>query len=88
MKIEINPENKKSVQAASTADSTTAVTAVIDKAAHNNAANGLARDIWDKRNLMTSLERVWDSEDSAVISEEAKRGIVGDPRIVGEEKSD
>ena len=85
MKIEINPENNKNVQAATAVDSASAVSTVVGKAAHNNAADGLTRDIWDKRNLMTSLERAWDSEDSAVISEEAKRGIVGDPRIVGEE---
>ena len=87
MKIEINPENVKNVQTAAV-DSATAVSAVVEKTAQNNAPEGLSRDIWDKRNLMSSLERAWDSEDSAVISEGAKRGIVGDPRIVGEEESE
>ena len=85
MKIEINSENNKNVQAATAVDSTSAVSAVVGKAAPNNAADGLPRDLWDKRNLMSSLEKAWDSEDSAVISEGARRGIVGDPRIVGEE---
>ena len=85
MKIEINPENNKNVQVATAVDSTSTASTVVGKTAQNNAASGLSRDLWDKRNLMTSLERAWDSEDSAVISVGAKRGIVGDPRIVGEE---
>ena len=85
MKIEINPENNKNVQVATAVDSTSTASTVVGKTAQNNAAGGLSRDLWDKRNLMTSLERAWDSEDSAVISVGAKRGIVGDPRIVGEE---
>jgi len=85
MKIEINPENNKNVQVATAVDSTSTASTVVGKTAQNNAASGLSRDLWDKRNLMTSLERAWDSEDIAVISENAKRGIVGDPRIVGEE---
>jgi len=85
MKIEINSDNNKNVQAASAVTSATAVSAVVGKSVHNNASSGLSRDLWDKRNLMSSLEKAWDSEDTAVISEGAKRGIVGDPRIVGEE---
>ena len=90
MKIELNLENSKNVQVASAADSTAAVSAVVEKVSRDNATGGLSRDMWDKRNLMSSLERLWDSEDTAIISEEAKkgRGIVGDPRIVGEEESE
>jgi len=87
MKIEINTENNVNIQAASAADSTAAVPAAVEKSSQSNAG-GLTRDMWDKRNLMSSLERAWDSEDTAVISEEAKRGIVGDPRIAGEIESD
>jgi len=85
MKIEINPENNKNIQNATAVDSTAAVSAVAGIAAQDNASGGLTRDLWDKRNLMVSLERAWDSEDTVVISKGAKRGIVGDPRIVGEE---
>jgi len=86
MKIEINPENNKNIQNTTAVDSAAAVSAVIEKTAQDSTSDGLTRDLWDKRNLMSSLERVWDSEDTAVISKGAKRGIVGDPRIVGEEE--
>ena len=83
MKIEINPEKNQSVQAVNTADAVSAVSANVE--GKNNTAGGLTRDMWDKRNLANSLKDAWDSDDTAVISVEAKRGIVGDPRIVGDE---
>jgi hypothetical protein len=84
MKIEINPEKNSGVQTTAV-DAVEAIPAESGMAVKKNPS-GLTRDIWDKRNLMNSLKDVWDSEDTATISEAAKRGIVGDPRIVGEEK--
>jgi len=90
MKLELNPETKNSVISATTVDAVPAVSKETVQTATDYTPGGLNRDMWDKRNLMNSLERVWDSEDSAVISDSAKRGvgIVGDPRIVGNEESE
>jgi len=84
MKIEINPEKSSGVQT-TTVEAVGAIPAEAGITVTNNANGGLTRDIWDKRNLMNSLKDVWDSYDTATISDEAKFGIVGDPRIVGEE---
>ena len=86
MKLELNPETNKSVVSATTADAVAAVSEETVKTVSNSTPGGLNHDMWDKRNLMNSLERVWDSDDTAVISEKAKQGfgIVGDPRIVGD----
>jgi len=85
MKVEINPEKSSGVQT-TTVEAVEAVPAEAGITVTNNASSGLNRDIWDKRNLMNSLKDVWDSDDTATISDEARFGIVGDPRIVGEEK--
>jgi len=89
MKIDLNTEKNTSVQAASADTAVTVSDKNINKA-EVNTTGGLTRDMWDKRNLMNSLERAWDSEDTAVISDNAKQGIgiVGDPRIVGEKESE
>jgi len=87
MKVELNPEINKTAQSAAVAD-----VAPVDaeKTAVSNDPAGLSKDMWDKRNLMSSLKDAWDSDDTVVISDGAKRGfgIVGDPRIVGEESKD
>jgi len=88
MKIELIPETKNSVISATTADAIPPVSEKAETTAIDTTPGGLNHDMWDKRNLMNSLERVWDSEDTATISEGAKRGIVGDPRIVGDEETE
>ena len=87
MKIDLISEHNKSIQATAVADAAPVVQAEAEKAANINSPSGLSRDIWDKRNLMNSIKNAWDSEDTATISDNAKRGvgIVGDPRIVGDE---
>jgi len=86
MKLELNPETNKNIQSVVATDSVAAGSAAAEKVSTEKNAGGLTRDMWDKRNLMNSLERVWDSDDTATISEKAKQGIgiVGDPRIVGD----
>ena len=90
MKIEINPENSKSVQPNTAVDAVPANTEVTKKTAEDFIPGGLTKDLWDKRNLMNSVSAVWDNEDTASVSDEAKRGvgIVGDPRIVGQEDAE
>jgi len=84
MKIEINPEKISGVQT-TPVEAVTAIPAEAGITVNNNTSGGLTRDIWDKRNLMNSLRDVWDSDDTATISNNARLSIVGDPRIVGEE---
>jgi len=89
MKIEINPEIKQNIKTTA-ADSATAVAPEAVNAPKDYTPGKLSQDMWDKRNLMTSLKNAWDSDDTAVISDNAKRGvgIVGDPRIVGDESAE
>ena len=84
MKIELNPEKTQSVQSTTAVDAATAASAGAEKVAKENTTGGLTRDIWDKRNLWNAIGDLWDSEDTATVSEEARRGmgIVGDPRIL------
>jgi len=85
MKIDINPEKGQNLQSGA-ADAVSSVKEAVEPAgSHNVTSGGLTRDLWDKRDLLNSVSASWDSEDTAVISEEAKRGIVGDPRIAGDE---
>jgi len=90
MKIELNPEVSKNVQTTAVADAAPVVPASSGHTVKSNGSAGLSQDMWDKRNLMNSIKAAWDSEDTAVISDNAKRGIgiVGDPRIVGDESAE
>jgi len=90
MKIELNPEVNQNIQSTTATDAVAAVpvnTEVKENIVSDITTGGLTKDLWDKRNLMNSVSAVWDNDDTAEVSVEAKRsvGIVGDPRIVGEE---
>ena len=86
MKIDINTDNIQQVQTTNAPGAVSAVPAGVEKTATGNPSAGLSKDMWDKRNLMNSIKAAWDSDDTATISDTAKRGvgIVGDPRIVGD----
>jgi len=87
MKIENIPEKSQNVQSVAT-EAVSSVPAAGAKSAQDFVPGNLTEDLWDKRDLMSSVSKALGNDDIVVVSEEAKRGIVGDPRIVGDENAE
>ena len=88
MKVENIPEKSLNVQPGSAADAVSSSPAAGVKSAQDFVPGQLTEDLWDKRDLMSSVSKALDNVDTVSVSEEAKRGIVGDPRIVGDENAE